>query len=52
MTYSYSLLEYTKISSIKIITNRSKNGLNTQFIKSIKTAGVLVNLKDIIKKKS
>ena len=29
--------------------SRSKNGLNTRFIKSIKTAGALFNLKDITK---
>ena len=46
---SSSLLEYTKISSLKTNTNRSKNGLNTLFIKSIKTAGALVNLKDTTK---
>ena len=46
---SSSLLKYTRISSIKTITNRSKNGLNTRFIKSIKAAGVLVNPKDITK---
>ena len=49
MACSSSLLEYTKISSIKTITNRSKNGLNTPFIKFIKAAGAFVNSKDITK---
>ena len=49
MACSSSLLEYTKISSINTITNWSNNGLNTQFIKSIKAIGALVNPKDIIK---
>ena len=46
---SSSLLEYTKISSIKMIINQSKDGLNFRFIKSNKNAGALVNLKDIAK---
>ena len=49
MACSSLLLEYTKISSIKTNTNRSKNGLNTWFLKFIKTVGVLVNPKDITK---
>ena len=31
----------------KTITNRSENGLNTRFIKSIKAAGALVSLKGL-----
>ena len=42
-------LKYTKILSIKTITNQSINYPNTQLIKSIKVAGAFINPKDITK---
>ena len=42
-----SLLEYTKMSSMKTMTKRSKYGRKTRFIRSMKTAGALVSPKDI-----
>ena len=40
---SSGLFEYTNISSIKTMTNWSKNSLNTLFMKSMNTAGAFVN---------